>query len=624
MSDNSPDVLIESYLREKKLNYKETNGQYNIRPTPCCGDDKWHHFYLNKYTGLWDCKKCSAQGNFDNFRTFWGDDSIVLPAPPDSIINKPKEYRTLDYNQVRGYASALWSGVGDAPKYVEYLIKTRGLEEATLKKFRIGITAGNLSIPIFDKDDNLTNIRYRVSPFIEHEGYRYWTEKGCRSILFNEKVLTESPKEVYLTEGEFDAMHLWQRGLKFVCSTTLGAGYFAPEWVDMFRDVKRIYLCYDNDRAGREGMLKVAKKLGMDRCRIVELPKVEGRKKTDLTEYFVEDGKTLDDFKKLVVKAKMPNLLEEDVIKHITALDADLQKRLLEGEYTGLSTGYTQLDGIMGGWRKGRLVVLSGYTSVGKTSYAQNLSLNMIAKDTTTMFISLEMPPVDIYKKFIQLKARLSNKQLSEINDELHPVMGTVLKTMGEFKSMPMYVYAGTGELSLQVLMDVARTAKEVYNLQLLVVDHLGYFATSAANRAGEIATIVRKLKAMAVELDIPILLLAHVSREGKKHTRKGLYIPVMSDLKESSSIEQDADQILFVCRESDAEDDADKKKAVVMLAKNRDGATGYVSYDFEPEYQIFSEVVGANYLKESKGRKSLKDSSDEDPGEVDNPALNF
>lgn len=621
---NSPEVLIEGYLKEKNLVYKETNGQFNIFPTPCCGDEKPHHFYLNKYTGLWDCKKCAATGNFDNFRSFWGDDSIVLPAPSDSIINKPKEYKVLDYNQVRGYASALWSGVGDAPKYVEYLMKKRGLEESTLKKFRIGITLGNVSIPIFDKDDNLTNIRYRVNPFSDHEGYRYWSEKGCRSILFNEKVLSESPKEVYITEGEFDALQLWQRGLKFVLSTTLGAGYFSEEWVDAFRDVKRIYLCYDSDRAGRDGMLKAAKKLGMDRCRIIELPKVEGRKKTDLTEYFVDDGHTFDDFKDLVKKSRMPNMLEDEVIKHITALDAELTKKILEGEYNGLSTGYSQLDGIMGGWRKGRLIVLSGYTSVGKTSFSQNLSLNMISKDITTMFISMEMPPVDIYKKFIQLKARLSNKDLAQINDDLHPVMTTVVKTMGEFKGMPMYVYSGTGEMNLQVLLDVARTAKEVYNLQLLVIDHLGYFAVSAGNRTGETASIVRKLKAMAIELDIPILLLAHVSREGKKHTRKGLYVPVLSDLKESSAIEQDADQVMFVCRESDAEDEDDKKKAVIVLSKNRDGATGYVSYDFEPEYQTFSEVVGVNYMKEASGRKSLKDISDESLGEIQQSPLDF
>lgn len=87
------------------------------------------------------------------------------------------------------------------------------------------------------------------------------------------------------------------------------------------------------------------------------------------------------------------------------------------------------------------------------------------------------------------------------------------------------------------------------------------------------------------MELQIPIVLLAHLNRGGRTMQRKGMYIPSLADLKESSAIEQDADQVLFVCRDSEAFVTEEKRKTILKLAKNRDGATGHVSLRFEMEY---------------------------------------
>lgn len=590
--------LIEAYLREKNLDFKTVNGQYNLlNGCPKCGDPKKHHFYIDGITGLWDCKKCGASGNWNQFRDIYCDAPIKLPEPDESEKRpEPKEYKILDYEQVRKYSQVLWSGL--KPEFLDYLQDKRQLEEATIKHFKLGLDNESISIPILDADHNLINIRRRRNPWDKTDGPRYTGEAGCKSILFNEGCLVSKPLEVYLTEGEFDAMQLWQRGLKNVVSTTLGANYFSPEWVDKLKDVKRVYICYDNDEPGREGAKMVADKIGHDKCRIVEIPKEPSEKKIDISDYFTKKGKTKKDFLELVKKAKIPTAFDEDSIKHIADYNDELREKLLAGDYTGISTGYDSLDKIMGGYRKGRVVVLSGFTSVGKTTFSQNLVLKMAARKLPCMYISMEMPPVDICKKFLQLQASITGSSLESL-EEKTPLMATVDKGLEEFKDLPIYLFNRQGGLDLQVVMDTCRVAKETYNCELLVIDHLHYFAVSTGNRTAEVSAIIRQVKEIAMELDLPVLLLAHLNRTGKTAIKKGMvYIPTLTDLKESGSIEQDADQVVFVARDSESTDEDEKRKTVIKVAKNRDGQTGYTSMDFDLDIGFFSEKVSEDYLK--------------------------
>lgn len=602
----TPEAVIEAYLREKNLAFKAVNGQYNlVNGCPFCGNPKPHHFYINQESGMWDCKRCSAKGNWNQFRAHYGDDPTLLPEQTGDRPKVEREYRALDYQQARNYASTLWSGLGDSAKYLEYLKEKRGLKDDTLKHFKVGLSGKNIAIPIFDAADMLINIRYRVDPYdTERDDYRYFTEKGCKSILFNEKVFKDSPREVYLTEGEFDAMSLWQAGIKNVLSVTNGAGYWGADWADKFKDVKRIYICYDNDDAGKKGALMAAEELGKDRCRIVELPLPDGVKKFDVTDFFVAGG-TADDFKKMANTAKMATALDADAIKQLYEYNDELRKKILEGDYKGISTGYEKLDDIIGGYRRGRLIILSGLTSVGKTTFSENLTLSMAQRKKSVMFVSMEMPPIDIAKKFLMMYGRISGEQLDSIKAPTDPLMATVEKALSGIAgdgipddALPVYLLNKQGEVDLDVVLDVGRVAKEQYGAELMVIDHLQYFSTSTNNRASETANITRKIKAMAMKLDIPIILLAHLNRSGRQQQKRGLYVPTMSDLRDSGAVEQDADQVVFVCRDSESSDNDDKKKAVVKVAKNRDGRTGHVSFMFDLDIGYFVEMPGENYLE--------------------------
>lgn len=125
-------------------------------------------------------------------------------------------------------------------------------------------------------------------------------------------------------------MTLWQNGIKNVVSITLGAGYFSKEWVEQFSGIKKIFLAYDNDEAGREGAAKAAEMLGKDRCKIIELPNIAGEKKTDINEFFVKHKKSKEDFLSLVRKAVSPVAFDSESIKHISDFNDELRKRILE------------------------------------------------------------------------------------------------------------------------------------------------------------------------------------------------------------------------------------------------------------------------------------------------------
>jgi len=131
----------------------------------------------------------------------------------------------------------------------------------------------------------------------------------------------------------------------------------------------------------------------------------------------------------------------------------------------------------------------------------------------------------------------------------------------------------------------------------------LHYFAHGSYNLTAETSQAVRQIKQLAIELDLPIVLITHLNRSGRQKQKKGLYVPSLSDLRDTGALEQDADQVLFVCRDSESEDPDERKKAFIKCAKNRDGYAGWsVSCEFDEDITTFiEEAVGVDYAGEAK-----------------------
>lgn len=601
--------VIEDYLRQKGWEYKESgNEQFLLKTCPMCGSDRFHHFYIGQYNGLWDCKACGQKGNLNQLRHNLGDEYIDLKpyenqTPPEKLV---KTYVTPKYDLPLEHASRLWGMDTEAQKY---LTEERKLTKEVLEKFKIGATPeGNISIPVYE-DGKLVNIRYRFSAKNMHPGsnQRYTQEKGCRSPLYNTDAASTTPVRIYITEGEFDALQLIQRGIHNTMSTTLGASSFPDAWVEVLKDIKEIYFVYDTDEEGYAGAKKAAEKLGIDRCKYVRLPSIPGEKKTDVTDFFVKLNGTKDSFLELVDKAEAFTSATAEDVRHISEFSPDVRNVIIEGEHYGISTGYAELDELMGGLRKGRMVILSGLTNTGKSSFAANICLNLAHHKNPSYFLSMEMPPIDIVRKVLQLESKLTSHDLRNVPDP-SATLTKIDQTLAVFPELPIYLYAGSGVIKYEILDKTVRHAVVKHGVQVVFVDHLHYFAQNYNNLAADTSKIVRQIKQLAVELNITIVLLAHLNRGGRAKERRGMYTPTLADLKETSTIEQDADQVLFVCRDSENKEQIEREKAFIKIAKNRDGqAGGQVSMTFSEEITTFIELTGVNYEKQNEEKQTAR-----------------
>ena len=315
-----------------------------------------------------------------------------------------------------------------------------------------------------------------------------------------------------------------------------------------------------------------------------------------------------------------------------TAVDMAAHAYQRDGKLSGLATGLDDLDRMMGGLQNSDLIVLAGRPGMGKTALATNIAYNVakawqgeVKPDGHTMtvnggivgFFSLEMSAEQLATRIIAEQTEIPSSQIrrggiSEADFE------KIKDYSIELQNLPLYVDE-TGGLSVAQLAARARRLKRQRGLDLLVIDYLqllsGSTRRSSENRVQEITEITTKLKALAKELNVPIMALSQLSRQVESREDKH---PQLSDLRESGSIEQDADVVMFVYREeyyhvmrkpmeSDrekfaewmAEGDKVGGKAEVILGKQRHGPTGTVELQFDAAVTRFSSLVRNDHLPE-------------------------
>ncbi len=302
-----------------------------------------------------------------------------------------------------------------------------------------------------------------------------------------------------------------------------------------------------------------------------------------------------------------------------------------DGSLSGVATGLTDLDRYMGGLQPSDLVILAGRPGMGKTALATNIAFN-IAKayrgetrpDGTTAaidggrvgFFSLEMSAEQLATRIIAEQSgvpsyKIRRGDITE-NDFQH-----VAEAVREMQSIPFYIDQ-TGGISIAQLTARARRLKRQRGLDLLVVDYLQLLAGSRTarndNRVQELTEITTGLKALAKELNVPIMALSQLSRQVEQRDDKR---PQLSDLRESGSIEQDADVVLFVFREEYYLKNKEPRpgteehvawmnemerahgRAEVIIAKQRHGPTGMVELQFEAELTRFGNLARDDALPE-------------------------
>jgi len=270
-----------------------------------------------------------------------------------------------------------------------------------------------------------------------------------------------------------------------------------------------------------------------------------------------------------------------------------------EGDITGISTGYTEFDKLTAGLQSGDLVVIAGRPSMGKTALALNIAENAaIGAKIPTAIYSMEMPAQQLAFRMISSLGRVDQTHLrtGKFPDEDWSRINTAVQLMSD---APLFI-DDSAALSPTEIRARARRLQREHGLGLIVVDYLQLMAVpgSTENRATEISEISRSLKALAKELSVPVIALSQLNRSVEQRTDKR---PVMSDLRESGAIEQDADMIVFIYRDEVYNQDTPRKGiADIVIAKQRNGPIGDFPLTFVGRYTKFENWVPDTYAEKA------------------------
>ena len=266
------------------------------------------------------------------------------------------------------------------------------------------------------------------------------------------------------------------------------------------------------------------------------------------------------------------------------------------GTPTGVSTGFRSLDVLTGGLQRSDLVILAARPGIGKTALSLNIGLHAAKQnDVPVAFFALEMPAEQIVQRLIGTEARMDAMRIRDGNlddDQLQ----RVVRTMGNVAEYPIFI-DDSPSLSVLELRGKARRMHLEHNIGLLVVDYLQLMTASGhrENRVQEITEITRSLKALARELNIPIIACAQLSRAVEQRPDSK---PRLSDLRESGSIEQDADLVAFLHEPDRGDDEAIGRPVDLKLdiAKHRNGPVGHVDLRFIRPQGRFEETSRRDY----------------------------
>lgn len=242
----------------------------------------------------------------------------------------------------------------------------------------------------------------------------------------------------------------------------------------------------------------------------------------------------------------------------------------------GFKTGFGSVDELTAGVRNGTLTIIAARPAMGKTAFALNIAANAaIRQDIPVFFFSLEMQAAELATRILSQIADVNGENIRRASMDEHQ-WGRLLDASERYARAPLFI-DDTPAISIAELKAKARRAKDKHDIRAIFVDYLQLLSSDskrATNREQEIADISRGLKALAKELQIPVFALAQVNRalEARQNKR-----PMLSDLRESGAIEQDADNIMFIHRPG-YYDGGDQTKAEIIIAKQRNGTTGTAS----------------------------------------------
>lgn len=285
------------------------------------------------------------------------------------------------------------------------------------------------------------------------------------------------------------------------------------------------------------------------------------------------------------------------------AIDEVQKARETEGHFTGVPSGFSNLDRITSGWQKTDLIVLAARPGMGKTAFTLSMARNMAVEHKRAVAVfSLEMGAVQLVTRLVASESQLPADKLRK--GDLHDYEWEQLHArIAALEEAPIFI-DDTPALSVFELRAKCRRLKEQHNIEMVMIDYIQLMTIGGGetkgNREQEISTISRSLKALAKELNVPVIVLSQLNRSVE--TRTGTKRPMLSDLRESGAIEQDADIVMFIYRPEyykiDQYEDGSSTqgKGDIIIAKHRNGALADVRLRFVAQFAKFEDDIPSEF----------------------------
>lgn len=257
-----------------------------------------------------------------------------------------------------------------------------------------------------------------------------------------------------------------------------------------------------------------------------------------------------------------------------------------KGDLTGVPSGFIDLDRKTSGFQNSDLILVAARPAMGKTSFVLNIAVNAALRKYPVAIFSLEMSRIQLVNRILSLEAtvELEKMRTGKLDSEDWKKIGY---SLGPLAKAPIYIDDNAGTTTME-MMSKLRKLKLEKGLGLVIIDYLQLMESrkKTENRQQEISEISRSLKIMAKELNVPVIALSQLSRAPEQRAD---HRPILSDMRESGAIEQDADMVMFLYRDDYYNEDSEKKNIVeVIIAKHRNGSTGTVELAWLPEYTRF------------------------------------
>jgi len=512
---------LKQYILRKKWKYRNiSGGNLAIQTCPFCGKSKWK-FYIHAQRTIYRCWNCDARGNLYRLKRELGDLQQVVSAAQAAGEEGAKGGKPVPMKYVEKWHQQLLRN----ERALEYCDR-RGFELQTIKKFKLGLQKKHgiywLAIPHIN-DGVCHNVKFRSLPPAEKSFRRV---KGAASVLFNADCLADFDT-VVVTESETDAIALWQAGVHNVIGLTGGAETFLPEWYDVLADKEDITICLDADAVGQNGARALARRMGFDKCYNVLLPMHDANEVLK-----VMGGPEL---------ARAVQQREQfEVHGVVTAADAMLQCRTrAELGDEGFTTPWESVNRLLGpGWQPGDLVILSAKVKIGKTTWALNQGIHLAKLGEPSLVYCLEMSVDRLAEK---VAAVLRKKPVDELNHLDFSLARYKLRRL------PLYFVEPDwgGSLKVDAVFDRIKESVKRYGIKFLIFDHLHFLCRSLQYLTAEVGQVTRAFKLLAQEMNIVVLLIAQPKKI------QGDRVIKYDDIKDSSSIPADADQIILLHRQA-------------------------------------------------------------------------